>query len=661
MRSPRPARARAALLLGALLLAALLLAAPGRLAFAQDKGLPEAGLVRLEFRNAQVSDVLRLLAEVSPLNVVASEAAGKKRVSLYLQEVTPRLALETICKTSGLWFREDPGGRTIRVLTTEEYQKDLVVYREDRIQVFTLLHPNAIAIARVVENTFRDRVRLSLGVVEDVTGLQTYGNNPLLSSIGQSGTTGSNGTGAGAGAFGTGFGSGFGAGRTGQGLGGQGYGSGYGSGQTGLPGTAGTGAGPATGRDSPNLVDEKLTPDQIAELERRRAEKTGDALPGEDLRGIVRREPPIYVSVNAPANVIVVRTSDDRAMTAIESLVKELDRPTPQVLLEMKILELDLQDDFQSVFDFDYVEPVRARAGNSIGGKNNPFLAAGATAPTNVVGAGNFNLNPASSLVYQFLNDRIRARIQLLQTENRINVLSTPLLLCVNHGAAQIFVGEQRPITTGTQPESVAVTTGNSTFTQTVAVPVTTTVNVGNTLVLVPQINADRTVTLTIAQQSSSANPGAASVPVAVTSQNQIGIQSVAVDTLSSKQIAGTVVGKDGLTIAFGGLIEDRIERHESKIPFLGDVPLLGVFFRSTDRVRSRKELVLLVTPRVLFTPAEAQGVSRERLLGLSIHPYQDKGDRAARAYEKHEVPQAERAHVFLRDLLGADPEPAGK
>ena len=115
------------------------------------------------------------------------------------------------------------------------------------------------------------------------------------------------------------------------------------------------------------------------------------------------------------------------------------------------------------------------------------------------------------------------------------------------------------------------------------------------------------------------------------------------------------------MTIAVGGLIQDRIERSEQKIPFLGDIPGIGVLFRNTSRVRRRTELVLLITPRVLFTPAEAQGASRERLAALSIHPYQDKGDRAAQAYEKHEVPQADRANVFFRDLLTADPEPAGK
>ena len=608
-------------------------------ALAQSNDPEEWPLVRLELREAKVVDVLRLLAEVAPLNVVASEAAGQKKVSLYLQNVTARVALETLCKTSGLWFREDPGSRTIRVLTTEEYQKDLVVFREDKIKVFTLLHPNAVATATAIEDLFGDRVILSLGAPEDVTGLQSYGAQSLVSgtTAGQAGglpgqtaslgqTNGTTPTGTSPARFG-------------------------GANRSGIQGGFRQDRTRPRDRAAEGLLDEKLTPDQIAELEKRLA---GGKLEEEGLRGISRREPPIYVTVNAPHNLIIVRTSDEKALAAIEGLVASLDRPTPQVLLEMKILELDLQDDFSSVFDFDFNDQTAQRPGNSVAGKNNPFLATGPTAPLNVLGAGNFNLNPASTLVYQFLNDRIRARVQLLETEHRVNVLSTPLILCAHHGTARIFVGEERPLTRNFQAQNSVTQTTVSTL----VVPETEIRNIGTTLQLIPEINADRTVTLTLLQESSTLNPQAAQIPVPL---NNGSVQQFAVDTVNTSNLSGTVVAKDAMTIAVGGLIQDRIERTEQKIPYLGDIPVLGAIFRSTDRLRKRSELVLLITPRVLFTPVEAQTVSRERLLALSIHPYQDKGDRAAQAYEKHEVPQADRAHVFIRDLLAPDPEPSSR
>jgi general secretion pathway protein D len=621
----------------------LVLALAGR-AHAQPEDANDVPIVKLQLSDAKLVDVLRLLSELSSLNAVASEAAGKKRVSLFLQNVTPRVALETICKTSGLWYREDAASRTIRVLTTEEYQKDLVVFREDRIRVFTLLHPNAVSIAQAIESIFGERVRLTLGVQEDVSGLQTYGNNALLGGLGggsgASGTNGGSSSGLASGALG----------RTSGGFQGTTRSATQGGFQNRFAGRA----DPTTA--ATNLVDEKLTSDQIAELEKRRAAagEGKETVTAEDLRGLTRREAPIFVTVDAPHNVLVVRTSDEHALADMEQLIKDLDRPTPQVLLEMKILELDLKDDFTSIFDFDYNQPGAQFPGSSIAAKGNPFLATGATAPTNVFGGGNFNLNPASTLVYQFLNDKIRARVQLLETEHRVNALSTPLLLCANHGAARIFVGEERPITQGFQGQTTFTQTNSSTL----VIPQTTLTNIGSTLLVVPQINADRTVTLTILQESSTLNPGAAQVPVPLSNG---GVTTFAVDTVNTSNLSGTVVAKDGLTIMVGGLIQDRIQRDEEKIPFLGDIPLLGVLFRNTDRVRSRSELVLIITPRVLSTPAEAQGVSRERLLALSIHPYQDKGEQASRAYEKHEVPAADRAHVFFRDLCAPEPEPLGK
>lgn len=67
-------------------------------------------------------------------------------------------AIETLAKVAGLWYREDEETGVIRIMTTEEYQKDLVVFREDIIKVFTLLHPNATSVATAIQDLFGTRV-----------------------------------------------------------------------------------------------------------------------------------------------------------------------------------------------------------------------------------------------------------------------------------------------------------------------------------------------------------------------------------------------------------------------------------------------------------------------------------------------------------------------
>ncbi|MCH2611097.1 MAG: hypothetical protein MK006_08565, partial [Pirellulales bacterium] len=116
----------------------------------------------LELKQSPVSDASRLIAEISNINVVATADAGEKEVSVYLRNIKTIDAIETICKVSGLWYREEAEVGLIRIMTTEEYSKDLVIYREDDTQVFTLLHPNVFSIAQHIQDLYGERVVLSL-------------------------------------------------------------------------------------------------------------------------------------------------------------------------------------------------------------------------------------------------------------------------------------------------------------------------------------------------------------------------------------------------------------------------------------------------------------------------------------------------------------------
>jgi len=242
-------------------------------------------------------------------------------------------------------------------------------------------------------------------------------------------------------------------------------------------------------------------------------------------------------------------------------------------------------------------------------------------AARNVVGSGNFALEP-STLVYQFLNDRIRARIQLLQRDNRTDVISTPVLLASNNRPARIFVGEERVLVTGVESDIITPADGATTV---VIEPQTEIRDVGTTLVIVPKINADRTVTMFVAHDSSSVNFNSATIPIVTDG----GVSDFPIDTVDTAVVEATIVGKDGLTVALGGLIRTEVIDSEDKVPFFGDLPVLGFFFRRDEQIRAKRELILLITPRVLFTPEEGERVSRERMDGLSRHDWHEEGDGA--------------------------------
>ncbi len=586
-----------------------------RTASNQNQALPEPAkgkdhiLQTLDLKETKVVDAVRLIAELSGLNVVATPEAGQTVATVYLQRVRAIDAIETVAMVSGLWYREDAQTGTIRIMTTEQYQNDLVVRRDDITKVFTLLHPNASSVASAIGDLYGERVILSMETIND---------DDLL-------TGGAGGGGAFGGGFGAvvqpGFGSPFGA-QTSQF--GQAGGL-YGGSRFARPVMGGQQYGMGAGRyDRPPpreedvVPREKLSPQLISQLEKRAEATDPDdptAVTLDALRGLTQREPPIYVTINRQHNLVIVRTSDAEAMKAIERLVLEIDRPTPEVLLEMKILEVTLDDQFHSIFDLQLTNGPLEGVPTDVQSARNPFLLDPSTAAQKVLGLGNEPLI-GGTLLYQFLNDKVRAQIQFFQQCNRLHTIATPLLLASNNRPAKIFVGEERVMTTGVSTDVVTPATGATT---TAIEPVTEIRDIGVTLFILPKINADRTVTLVINPESSTLNPNSASIPVA--SDNGT-VQSFPIDTVQTANMQGTVVAKDGLTVAVGGLIREHRAMLIKKVPVLGDIPLLRVLFTSEIQETVKKELVLLITPHVISTATEGELTTQMRIQELSDHPY---------------------------------------
>ncbi len=619
---------------------------------------------RFELKSATVIDGARLISEASGLNVVTTKEAGAEEVSLFLKNVTARQAVEILAQVSGLWFRTDPDTRTVRIMTIDEYQDDLVVYRKELTRVFQLQHPNAVSAALAIQNLYPGRVLLSLTPINDESFLlQTAGLSDALTQVGNRGNSfggnqnfsrsgGGFGGGFGGGGFGGGFGGGgFGGGGFGGGglggFGGGGFGGGgFGGGGFGGGGLGGFGGGLGGNNRSQfnltrqfreDLEDNPLTSSQLRQLN---LDSTG-RISAADLGELTSDEPHIFVSYVQHHNLIIVRTSDEAALEEIAELIKSIDKPTRQVLLEMKILEVTLDDSFQSLFDVAWL-PGPTSNGPATGQPRNPLIGENdmiSSAAQSVLGSGNFPAIAGANLVYQFLDDRIQARIQMLANDRRINVLSTPVILASNNRPASISIAEERPITTniGTQTSQTA-NAGSLSSSQ----ATTELRSVGDNLVVIPKINGDGSVTLTISLDSSSLG-GGATIPVVTntgttdeddtTTTVSQGVTQVDVDTVAFRQLNATVLAKDQLTVAIGGLVKTRIQNNQQKVPWLGDLKYVGKLFRKEMRQRVKTELVLLITPRILDTPEEGDVVTRERIGALSSHPYVTEGDASLEKY----------------------------
>ena len=547
----------------------------------------------VEFRDVPLRDALQMLTDQSGTNYSASTQAGKLPVSLFLQHVTGQTVAEEICKTHNLWFRRDDATGITRVMTLEEFERDLVSYREDQTETFTLLYPNVVEVALAVRNLFGDRVQLSMNTAEmsdDARDLsERLQRFDLINSRSQ------------------GIGSG-----TGSGSGGGGSTYATGSGAAYFDGNQSVALTP-TGNGVAASEFRAPTPDRAQQLQSMLNTSAATNGGNPALEAFRRQPPSIYITLSRRNNMIIVRSGDRHALDEIRELIHRMDRPTAMVLLEVKILSLDLGDDFNSIFDYQFSGVAKnwgGKNGLTAGGFSQGSIQAPAAGSVNIPGTG---LN-AGAMTFQYINDIFRLRMQLLEETKRVTVLATPILLTANNEVSRLFLGEERPIVRSITSQTImtennVATTPNTTFEFR---------PVGTALLITPNINADRTVTLRLMQENSSINEAGASIPV-VTSSGMV--QNVSVDVVASRTISGTFVVKDGLAAAIGGLIEEQKLDQREQIPWFGRIPVLGFFFRNQTTKKARKELVIMIRPHVISTPADSERISQDLLKELMIHP----------------------------------------
>jgi len=569
----------------------------------------------IEFDDITLAEAMRLFAEQSGLNVITSAEAGKTMVTAYLKKVTAINALEAIVKANGLFYRIEPNSGIVRIATLKEYEKDLASFREEQTRVFTLLYPNPTAVAQVIQQVFGDRVQLSRADadVEDLIDLsRRFSRFDLVDgrSLGLGGSNSnnqSNGANSGLGG-GLGGGQGGGLGRDGD-LGAMGANGTFGNQNQ----SSRNQNKPLSALDADRLTD--LSSDEIQNLENQLS-RDGRLNAGTQADLMQRREATIYVSTIRRNNQVIVRTGDTRSMEQIAALVTQLDVPTPTVLLEVKVLRVILADGFNSAFEY------FGGAGKSATAMSDGSLAPsfqGATSVARSLGDG-LGVSGAvpGALTFQMVDKNFRVRMQLLQSKNCVTALATPLILTANNEVSRIFVGDTLPFTVGFTPSQVLSSVG-AVNGAVAATPITELRDVGQSLLITPNINADRTVTLRIVEENSERILGGSSIPVPASSGS--GVTNISVDTVRRRTISGTVVAQDGMAVALGGLIEESVSDARDQVPVLGNIPGLGLLFRRQASNRSRSELVVIVRPYVFNTPTESAATSEFMLGELSTHP----------------------------------------
>lgn len=594
---------------------------------------PDAGIAYLELADARLMDALRMIAEQSGNNYSASSTANKTIVSAFLRHVSADNAVEEICKSHNLWFKKDDVSGITRIMDVKEFEKDLVGFREEQTEVFTLLYPNAVDVAIAIADLFGDRVELSLGnedLNEDARDLQSrfnrfniLGQGNLTASAYQNSSNSTTGSGTSVvnGGQSFGFGGGLGGGIGGA-MGGA-LGGGAFGGTSNIADRYRNRNSTRRNADGTMQTDEErfsgLTPGQAQRVQEAIDRIQTGMEPATDLSALSSKSPTIFVTASRRNNMIVVRTADAKIMEDIRSLVRRMDVPTPLVLLEVKVLRVTLGNGFESAFDYSFMD---GRVGGTFtSGAINPSVRYDPITgdPADVVpipGEGSSGLRDGS-LIFQYLGNSVRARLQLLESNNRINTVASPTLLTAHNEVSRLFLGEERPLVRNISSQTI-LTDNNAASTPNTQIEFR---SVGTTLLITPNINSDRTVTLRLLQENSAINRNAASIPVVTNNGGVINnntVTNVPVDTVASRSVSGTFAAKDGMAVVVGGLIEDQDDDQRAGVPVASKIPVLGLLFRRQNTQKGKSEMIVIVRPHILSTPADGQKLSEGLLRDLS-------------------------------------------
>jgi general secretion pathway protein D len=333
----------------------------------------------------------------------------------------------------------------------------------------------------------------------------------------------------------------------------------------------------------------------------------------------------VSITANEPTNDLII-VGSPRDFLAVRDVIKVLDRPRKQVFIEAVIMEVSLDRTRNVGMALHGGNVFETSAGDSyllgrtdLGGLQSLsaaplFLGAGSTPGLLAAFIGpSIDLGPleipATSVI-----------LKALQTNTDVNVLSTPTIMTLDNEEAEISVGERIPFIASSGGGglgglgALAGQLGNSSQATQAAGALGALgglgglgglgtqiqrVDVALTLTIKPQINEAGYVRLDIKEEIEEVKPG--------------GVE-LGGPTTRRRNLNTVVMVRDQETVVLGGLIRDAENQSISKVPILGDIPVIGYLFRSTETQIQKQNLLLLLTPYIIESDADKQKILERKM-----------------------------------------------
>lgn len=294
----------------------------------------------------------------------------------------------------------------------------------------------------------------------------------------------------------------------------------------------------------------------------------------------------------------LIIVTDDSTNENIETIIKSLDRPKPQVLINVVFLQVTHGKDLDLGTEATYTGKI-AIHGNPTGIARSKFGIADALAdPTHYGG------------FYSIIGKNLDATIHALSSVNKTEILSRPSVLTRSNQQATIMVGQSVPIITSSRVSDTTNSTNNTFVYQ----------DIGIILRVTPFITAEGLVEMIVSPEISSLS--ATTVPISNT------LSTPVIDKRSADTV---IVTPSDQTVVIGGLISTQTNNKDTKIPILGDIPILGYAFKRKVKSDEKTELLIFLTPHVVQDPKELANLAIDERGKLDLVPKSFKKDEVER------------------------------
>ncbi|BEE01752.1 type II secretion system protein GspD [Aeromonas dhakensis] len=295
----------------------------------------------------------------------------------------------------------------------------------------------------------------------------------------------------------------------------------------------------------------------------------------------------LAISADETTNALVITAQPD-VMSELEQVVAKLDIRRAQVLVEAIIVEIADGDGLNLG-----VQWANTNGGGTQFTDTNLPIGSVAIAAKDYKDNGNTDAlsklaGGFDGMAAGFYKGNWAALVTALSTNTKNDILSTPSIVTMDNKEASFNVGQEVPVQSGSQSSTTSDQVFNTIERKTV----------GTKLVVTPQINEGDSVLLNIEQEVSSV------------AQTQATGTATLGPTFDTRTIKNAVLVKSGETVVLGGLMDEKTQEKVSKVPLLGDIPVLGYLFRSTTNTTSKRNLMVFIRPTILRDSDVYSGIS---------------------------------------------------